>query len=325
MRALSSLHLPHPMLLPGRQARLALGFAAAVLITLFAIQQSIAAEVSVTDAKGRTVVIGSAERIVSIGGAATEILYALGAADRIVARDSTSLWPREALSKPDVGYSRALAAESVLSMKPDVILAVEGAGPKETMDLLEAAAVPIVILPEPHSPEGIAAKIALIAAVIGAPEKGRALAASVEAKATALAAAIATIPDGERKRAVFLMSLAGDRPLAAGANTAADAMITAAGGRNPFASVDGYKPASAEAMVAAAPESVVMMTRPGADAMTPAAVFALPALAATPAAADQSLVVMDGLYLLGFGPRMPDAARDLAASFYPALALPAAR
>ena len=53
--------------------------------------------------------------------------------------------------------------------------------------------------------------------------------------------------------------------------------------------------------------------------------FAVPALAATPAAADKALTVMDGLYLLGFGPRMPDAARDLAAAFYPSLALPAAR
>ncbi len=322
MRALSL--LPHPHLpMPGRQARLALGFMAAMVITVFAIQQSMAADRTIVDAKGRTVTIGSTARIVSVGGAATEILYALGAGDRVVARDSTSLWPKEALAKPDVGYMRALAAESVLSMKPDLILAVEGAGPKEAMDMLEAASVPIVILPEPHSAAGIAAKIAMIGAVIGEDEKGKALAADVEQRAAALAAATAAIPEAERRRAVFLMSLAGDRPLAAGSDTAANAMITAAGGINPFAGVQGYKPASAEAMVAARPESIVMMTRPGAEALTPAAVFHIPALAATPAAATESLVVMDGLYLLGFGPRMPDAARDLAAAFYPALALKA--
>ncbi len=330
MRASFSFPRSHPTisllpLLHGRQLRLAAGFAAAVLITVFAIQQSVAAARSITDARGRTVTIGSAERIVSIGGASTEILYALGAEGRVVARDSTSLWPAAALQKPDIGYMRALAAESVLSMKPDLILAVEGAGPKETMDLLEAAAVPIVILPEPHSAKGIAEKITMIGTIIGEDDKGRALAADVEAKATALEATVAAIPDGERKRAVFLMSLAGDRPLAAGAHTAADAMISAAGGINPFASVEGYKPASAEAMAAARPDAVVMMTRPGAAAMTPEAVFAVPALAATPAAERRALTVMDGLYLLGFGPRMPDAARDLAAAFYPALPLPAAR
>ena len=330
MRASFPIPRAHPTvfllpLLHGRQARFAFGFAAALLITVFAIQQSVAADRSITDARGRTVVVGSADRIVSIGGASTEILYALGAEGRIVGRDSTSLWPREALQKPDIGYMRALAAESVLSLKPDLILAVEGSGPKETMDLLEAASVPIVILPEPHSAKGIAEKIALIGAIVGEDDKARLLADRVEAKATALAAAVDGIPEGEHKRAVFLMSLAGDRPLAAGAHTAADAMITAAGGINPFASVEGYKPASAEAMAAARPDDIVMMTRPGAEAMAPSAVFAVPALAATPAAADKALTVMDGLYLLGFGPRMPDAARDLAAAFYPSLALPAAR
>lgn len=317
MRALSPFHL-HAIHAPhSRGARLAFGFAAALLITLFAIQQSLAAPRTVTDAAGRSVTIASADRIVSIGGAVTEILYALGEGDRIVARDSTSRFPKEALAKPDIGYMRALAPESVLSMKPDLILAVEGSGPKETMDVLTKASVPIVILPEPYSAEGVAQKIALIGEVLGESGKGKALAAKVEARAAALARAVAAIPAGERKRAVFLMSLAGDRPLAAGGDTAANAMIAAAGAVNPFGDVEGYKPASPEAMVAAAPETIVMMTRPGAPAAAPAAVFAVPALAATPAAKTKSLVVMDGVYLLGFGPRMPDAARDLAAALYP--------
>ncbi|MBZ9937096.1 ABC transporter substrate-binding protein [Mesorhizobium sp. BR1-1-16] len=324
MRALSpsSLHfLPHA---PGRHVRLALGFAAALMITLFAIQQSIAAPRTVTDARGRTVAIESADRIVSIGGAVTEILYALGAGDRVIARDQTSLYPPEALMKPDVGYMRALSAESVLSVKPDLILAVEGSGPKEALDLLLAASVPIVILPEPYSAKGIAEKIAMIADVIGEPEKGKALADGVEARADALEAAIAAIPAEKRRRAIFLMSSAGDRLMAAGHHTAADAMLAAAGAVNPFGSVEGYKPASAEAMVAAAPQSIVMMSRPGADAPEAATLFSLPALAATPAAAAKSLIAMDGLYLLGFGPRMPDAARDLALALYPDLDIKAA-
>ncbi|SHF69538.1 iron complex transport system substrate-binding protein [Kaistia soli DSM 19436] len=323
MRALSPLpfsFIPHA---PGRHVRLAIGFAAALVITVFAIQQSIAAPRSVTDARGRTVEIASADRIVSIGGAVTEILYALGAGDRVIARDQTSLYPPEALEKPDVGYMRALSAESVLSVKPDLILAVEGSGPKEALDLLLAASVPIVILPEPYSAKGIAEKITMIADVIGEPEKGKVLADGVEARADALAAAIASIPEDKRRRAIFLMSSAGDRLMAAGHHTAADAMLTAAGAVNPFGSVEGYKPASAEAMVAAQPASIVMMKRPGSPDPDPATIFALPSLSATPAAADKSLIVMDGLYLLGFGPRMPDAARDLAAAFYPQLALPA--
>lgn len=297
-------------------------FAAAILITLFAIQQSVAAPRTLTDARGRVVAVGEAKRIVSIGGAVTEILFALGAGERVIARDQTSLYPPEALSKPEIGYMRALSAEGVLSVKPDLILAVEGSGPKEALDLLLAADIPVVMLPEPYSASGIAAKIRLIGAVIGEEDRAARLAASVEAKAEALSAALAAIPADQRKRALFLMSASGDRLLAAGHATAGDAMLRAAGAINPFAAVEGYKPASDEAMVAAAPQAIVMMTRPGAETPDAARLFAIPSLAATPAAATKSLIVMDGLYLLGFGPRMPDAARDLAAALYPGAKLP---
>ncbi|MDF2689286.1 MAG: hypothetical protein K0Q80_2251, partial [Microvirga sp.] len=64
-----------------------------------------------------------------------------------------------------------------------------------------------------------------------------------------------------------------------------------------------------------APDAIVMMDRgPGGAAPD---LFALPAFAGTPAAAKRRLVVMDALYLLGFGPRTPDAARDLMAALHP--------
>ncbi len=77
-------------------------------------------------------------RIVSIGGAITEILYALGLEQRIVAVDSTSFYPPQALrEKPNVGYMRQLSPEGVLGLNPSLILATEGAGPKETVAVLE--------------------------------------------------------------------------------------------------------------------------------------------------------------------------------------------
>ncbi|MBB3931294.1 iron complex transport system substrate-binding protein [Kaistia hirudinis] len=307
-----------------RLPRLALGLAAAVAITCCAILQSVAAERTVRDATGRDVVIGDAKRIVTIGGAVTEIVYALGAADRVVARDSTSSYPSAALEKPDVGYMRALSAEGVLSMKPDLIIAVEGSGPKEVVEILESASVPMVMVPEHYSAEGIVEKVKLIAAVLGEDDRGAALAGDIEAKFAALSSALAKLPEADRKKAVFLMSIADGKPLAAGSKTAADAIIHLAGATNPMADIPGYKPASDEALAAAAPAAVVMMNRHGADAPSPDKVFAVPALSTTPAAASKSLVVMDGLYLLGFGPRTADAARDLAHALYPGLALPEA-
>jgi iron complex transport system substrate-binding protein len=72
----------------------------------------------VRDAAGRTVTVSDASRIVSIGGAVTEILYALGLKDHVVAVDTTSLYPPQALKeKPNVGYMRSLWAEGVHRLK----------------------------------------------------------------------------------------------------------------------------------------------------------------------------------------------------------------
>ncbi|WP_164135326.1 ABC transporter substrate-binding protein, partial [Stenotrophomonas maltophilia] len=79
------------------------------------------------------------------GGAITEIVYALGLEGRLVGIDSTSLYPQQALKeKANVGYMRQLSAEGVLGLNPELILATEGAGPKETISVLSAAKVPIV-------------------------------------------------------------------------------------------------------------------------------------------------------------------------------------
>ena len=60
-----------------------------------------------------------AKAVVTVGGPVTEIVYALGEQDRIVARDTTSVYPPEANQLPDVGYMRRLSPEGVLSVNPD--------------------------------------------------------------------------------------------------------------------------------------------------------------------------------------------------------------
>ena len=73
---------------------------------------------TVTDATGRPIEVTDASRIVSIGGAVTEILYALGLDKNIVAIDTTSLYPPQALQeKPNVGYMRQLSPEGVLGAR----------------------------------------------------------------------------------------------------------------------------------------------------------------------------------------------------------------
>ncbi|MCE7030840.1 heme/hemin ABC transporter substrate-binding protein [Jiella avicenniae] len=261
-----------------------------------------------------------ASRIVSIGGAVTETLYALGMDDRIVAVDTTSVFPPQAAEKPNVGYMRALSAEGVLSQSPDLVLMEEGAGPPQALDLLKSSGIAVETIPAGHGIAAIGQKFEAIAAAVGKPEAGKALAEDVEADLARLEARLATI--APKKRVLFILSLVDGRPMAAGSDTAADAMIALAGGVNVFASANGYKTVSAEAATELAPDVVVMMTGagPNHDAADP---FAIPALKATPAGQAGALIRMDAAYLLGFGPRTADAARDFAARLYPEAIEPA--
>jgi iron complex transport system substrate-binding protein len=280
----------------------------------------------VQDSSGRSVDVKDATRIVAIGGSITEILYALGLDRRIVAVDTTSLFPPRALKdKPNVGYMRALSPEGVLGLNPSLIVALDGAGPREAVAVLDAARVPIVHVPESFTGPGIVTKIKLVAAAAGAPERGACLAAAVERDLDRLAKLRAQVSGN--KRVMFILSLANGRPMVAGRNTAADGIIRLAGGVNAIEDFEGYKLVGDEAVIGTRPDVVMSMQRDGFK-LDAATVFAMPAFALTPAAKANAFVSMEGLYLLGFGPRTAQAARDLAVALYPSLpreALPSER
>lgn len=278
--------------------------------------------ITVHDARNRDIAINDATRTVSIGGAITEILYALGLDSRLVGVDTTSLYPPAALrEKPNVGYMRQISAEGVLGLNPTLILAVQGSGPREIMDIIEAAKVPLVLVPETFSEQGLLEKIRLVGHAMG-----------VDARAECLSMAVATDLAQLRKlrtkvtkpvRVMFVMSLLNGRALVAGRKTAADEIIQLAGAANAVSDYEGYKPMGDEAIVAAKPDVVLSIER-GADTLEANAIYAHPAFALTPAATNKAFVSMDGLYLLGFGPRTAAAARDLSQRLYPELAGPSA-
>ncbi len=281
-------------------------FAAALVLTLF----SSLAAVHESYGQGQAPL---AERIVSIGGSVTEILYALGAEDRVVAVDTTSVYPSEAAEKPDVGYMRALSAEGVLSVDPDLILSIEGAGPATAVDVLKSASVPLIEVADVTSPRGVVEKIRAVGEAVGEEAAAAQLAARVEEEFAALKSFTENLD--EKKRVLFLLSFNGGRPIAAGEGTSAEAIIQLAGGRNALTGFEGFKPVSDEMILNAAPDAVLIMNR-GSHKLTAEEVFSKPAFKLTPAAQTRSLISMDGLYLLGFGPRTASAARELAQSLY---------
>lgn len=258
--------------------------------------------------------VGDASRIVAIGGSITEIIYALGEQDRLIARDSTSIYPPQALDLPDVGYMRALSPEGVLSVDPGLIVALEGSGPPEAVEVLEKASVAMVTVPESFDRDGIVEKIRVVGEALGVEDKAAKLAEEVDADIRAAEQATAGV--GERRKVLFVLSMQGGRILASGAGTAADGIIAMAGGVNAVTGYEGYKQLTDEAVIEAAPEVILAMDRGGDHAAGAEQLLDHPAIAATPAGQSGAIVRMDGAYLLGFGPRAASAARDLSAALY---------
>jgi iron complex transport system substrate-binding protein len=259
-------------------------------------------------------------RIVSIGGAVTETIYALGLEGRIVGVDTTSLYPPEALKRAtNVGYMRALSAEGILSLKPTWVIAMDGSGPPAALKLVSETGVPLTMIHDDPSPDGVAAKIETIGKLLGAEEKAVALARETRARFALVEHMRPQTP--RPPRVLFILSLQNGRPMVGGRGTAADSIIRLAGGVNAADAIDGYKPMTDEGLIAAAPDVILKMNN-GNMVGNPDDIFSLPAFAATPAAAKRVLIGMDGLYLLSFGPRSPDAVRELMAALYPDLTLP---
>lgn len=257
-----------------------------------------------------------ADRVLSIGGSVTEIVHALGQEHRLVARDTTSTFPPKVTELPDVGYARALSPEGVLSVAPSLILAIEGAGPPDAIEVLAQSGVTFVSIPEAQSADGILAKITAVGAALGVPDRAEALATETRAALDTAAARTSEVPEAARKRVLFILSLQGGRILASGRDTQAAAIIEMAGGINAVTGFDGYKQMTDEAVAEAAPDVILMMDRTGDHAILDEQLFALPAIRTTPAGAHDSIVRMNGLYLLGFGPRTAGAALDLNRALY---------
>ena len=252
-----------------------------------------------------------ATSIVSIGGPVTEIIYALGQGARIVARDTTSLYPEEVNELPDVGYMRQLSAEGVLSVGPDLIVTRDTAGPPEVLDQLRKAAIPMVDIKDGFSESAVIDAIHTVGAALGVPERSDTFAAEVQEQFDSLHQSIESA--GTPPRVLFILSNQGGRLNVAGAGTGADGIITLAGAENVMASeYQGYKIMSDEAIIATAPDVVLMMEPTGESEHdgNRADILDLPALSHTPAGQNGAFVEVSPA-ALGFGPRTALFAQEL--------------
>ncbi|MEM9954496.1 MAG: ABC transporter substrate-binding protein [Chloroflexota bacterium] len=281
-------------------------------LLLFALQPALAQDaqaVTVTDAFGEEVTIEDTSRIVTIGGSVTEIVFALGAGDQVVARDDSSLYPQAVNDLDSVGYVRTLSAEPVLSLEPTLIITTEDAGPPEAVEQLQAAGVTLLVVPTEATIEGVITKIEVISQALSLEEVGTGLIETIEtdfAEAQTLLDTVETTP-----RVMFIYARGAGAVSVAGTDTSAATMIELAGGENAVTEFEGFQPLTAEAVVTAAPDVILLMTRGLESLGGIEGLLELPGIAQTPAGENSRVVAMDDLYLLGFSTRTGTATLDL--------------
>lgn len=243
----------------------------------------------------------AADRVVAIGGDVTQIVYALGAQQDLVARDSTSQHPPQAAKLPDIGYMRQLNAEGILALKPTLVLSSELAKPSLVLKQIAQAGVKVVEITGDDSLSAIPRKITAIGNALHREQEAKALVAQVDQTLAALPAQPLPV------RVLFIMTHSGMSAMAAGSQTAADGAIRSAGLINAMANAPRYQTLSQEGVVAAAPDLVVI----GDDGLktlgSAGNVWRLPGLALTPAGQHKNLLVIDEMALLGFGLDTPAA------------------
>jgi iron complex transport system substrate-binding protein len=255
-------------------------------------------------------------RIVVAGGSITEILFSLGEQEKIVAVDRTSNYPADVSEFPVIGYVRALSAEGVLSLAPSLVLGEDDMGPIEVLTQLKSTGISIRRIPERHTAMGIVEKVLCVAEVVGYPESELdRLTQEYLAKVKDVGRSRDEVERGNRPKVAVIMALRDGVPFAAGSETSAAGILEMAGGDNVFAGFKGWKPVSLELMVGANPSLIVMPERGMKMSGGREAVLSHPSVKVTNAAKNNGLVVVDGMTLLGFGPRTLQASIDLSKEF----------
>jgi iron complex transport system substrate-binding protein len=273
-----------------------------------------------TDSTGKEITITDVSRIVPLNGDIAEIIWDLGLGANIVGADVSATYPPGLQDLPSIGFARQLSAEGILSLEPTVVIGDTTAGPADVISQVRDAGIPVVIIKSYTDITAPFEKVADVSAALGVSAQGDALAASVQKQlddAKALAATAETKP-----RVVFLYIRGAAIQLIGGKGSGADTLIDMAGGIDggTEAGINGFMPITAESLVAAAPDVILVMSGGlesigGIDGL-----MQIPGIAETPAGENGRILAFDDQYLLGLGPRIGSVVTDLVYGLHPELA-----
>jgi len=275
--------------------------------------------VSVTDAEGKQVVVSDSSRIVSIGTANTETIYALGAGSRVVGVDDSSAEYIAGASRlPKVGPRVTLSAEGILALKPTLIIINSDTGPPQVIEQFKTSGVATLALTANYTVETVKAKVRTIAHALSLDAKGEELANSIDRD---MSEVNSVLTRASSKPKVLFVGRGPNMPNAtmSGKGTTIDEMIRLAGGVNPMSDFQGFKEMTDEAVVNAAPDVILMTEKSFERSGGVEGVLKFPGVELTPAGKNRRVVTVSDMYFQGFGPGVGRAVRELVVKLHPEL------
>ena len=257
----------------------------------------------------------NSDRITVAGGSVTEILYFLGSEDKIIAVDVTSNYPEEAQKFPSIGYVRNLSAEGILSLKPSIIIGEDDMGPPSVIDQIKRTGIDIYVIQENHTSEGIIDKIKCIGNIVGKKEKTSELIEDVINPLKNELDIKSNNPNLDNVKVMFILSMDSGTPVVSGKKTSADGFINMTGASNAFKDFEGWKPVGTESIINAAPDFILISNRGAHSYSDLDKISEHPSIKYTPAALNGNIIALDGMEMLGFGPRTISSALKLSDIF----------
>lgn len=274
---------------------------------------------TVTSADGKKVTVKDTSRIVPLTGSLSEIVFTLGLGKNVVARDITATF-EQAKKLPVVTRAHDVSAESVLSLKPTVVLADTSTGPAEAIGQIRDAGIPLVVFDPAKGLDDVGPRIDAVAKALGVEKSGDELKSRTQERIAKVRKAIPASARTEKPRVAFLY-LRGSASvyLLGGRESGASSLLEAAG------AVDAGKASglkkdftaiTSEALAKAAPDAILVMSKglesvDGVDGL-----LKVPGVAETPAGLDRRIVSIDDGVLLNYGPRTDQVLKSLVEQLY---------
>lgn len=246
-----------------------------------------------------------AQKIVSLNGAVTEIVAALGHEKEIVATDVTSTYPESLKNTAkDLGHVRSITIESIIALQPTLILATDKDISPELIEKIKKSGIKTEIFTQEFTPEGTKKLIADVAKALNH--------ANYKALEEKVIVDLGKVkPITKAPKVLFIYARGANMLMVSGKNTPVDKAIALAGGQNAVTDFEDFKPLTPEALVKGNPDVILMFDSGIGSLGGPQGVLKIPGVDKTNAGKNKRIISMDGGLLSGFGPRLGEAAVQL--------------